>query len=50
MGAPRSNCGSANGVRPFGAERLCSETEEFNGTYGWRDLDILVRQCSLLNS
>jgi ribosomal protein S18 acetylase RimI-like enzyme len=30
----------------FGAERLFSDTGEFNGAYGWRDLPMLVGKCS----
>ena len=30
----------------FGAERLYSETGEFNGGYGWRDLAVLVARCA----
>lgn len=30
----------------FGAERLYSETGEFNGGYGWRDLERLVERCA----
>src|SRR6185436_14073003 len=30
----------------FGAERLYSEKGEFNGAYGWRDLQELVAKCS----
>ena len=30
----------------FGAERLYSDTGEFNGAYGWRDLQMLVGKCS----
>jgi len=29
----------------FGAERLYSDTGEFNGAYGWRDLQMLVGKC-----
>src|SRR5829696_1505993 len=29
----------------FGAERLYSETGEFHGAYGWRDLRMLVERC-----
>jgi len=29
----------------FGAERLVSDTGEFNGGYGWRDLAALVERC-----
>jgi ribosomal protein S18 acetylase RimI-like enzyme len=29
----------------FGAERLYSDTGEFNGAYGWRDLHVLVARC-----
>jgi GNAT superfamily N-acetyltransferase len=29
----------------FGAERLYSDTGEFHGSYGWRDLRILVERC-----
>jgi ribosomal protein S18 acetylase RimI-like enzyme len=29
----------------FGAERLYSDAGEFNGGYGWRDLDTLVERC-----
>jgi len=29
----------------FGAERLFSDTGEFNGAYGWRDLHTLVGKC-----
>ena len=29
----------------FGAERLYSDTGEFNGGYGWRDLGTLVERC-----
>ena len=29
----------------FGAERLYSETGEFHGGYGWRDLEALVVRC-----
>lgn len=29
----------------FGAERLFSDTGEFNGVYGWRDLHMLVGKC-----
>jgi GNAT superfamily N-acetyltransferase len=29
----------------FGAERLYSETGEFHGGYGWRDLHMLVARC-----
>jgi hypothetical protein len=30
----------------FGAERLHSDSGEFNGAYGWRDLQMLVARCS----
>ena len=30
----------------FDAERLYSDTGEFNGTYGWRDLPRLVGRCT----
>lgn len=30
----------------FGAERLHSETGEFHGGYGWRDLHALAARCS----
>jgi ribosomal protein S18 acetylase RimI-like enzyme len=30
----------------FGAERLFSDTGEFNGAYGWRDLGTLVERCN----
>jgi GNAT superfamily N-acetyltransferase len=29
----------------FGAERLHSDTGEFHGAYGWRDLHVLVERC-----
>jgi GNAT superfamily N-acetyltransferase len=29
----------------FGAERLYSDSGEFNGGYGWRDLHVLVDKC-----
>ena len=29
----------------FGAERLYSDTGEFHGGYGWRDLSALVERC-----
>jgi L-amino acid N-acyltransferase YncA len=29
----------------FGAERLYSDSGEFNGAYGWRDLHVLVAKC-----
>jgi hypothetical protein len=29
----------------FGAERLYSDSGEFNGGYGWRDLHMLVAKC-----
>src|SRR5262249_14037544 len=29
----------------FGAERLYSETGEFHGAYGWRDLNVLAARC-----
>jgi GNAT superfamily N-acetyltransferase len=29
----------------FGAERLYSDSGEFNGAYGWRALDVLVDKC-----
>jgi GNAT superfamily N-acetyltransferase len=29
----------------FGAERLYSDTGQFNGGYGWRDLGALVERC-----
>jgi GNAT superfamily N-acetyltransferase len=29
----------------FGAERLYSDTGEFHGGYGWRDLRTLVARC-----
>jgi GNAT superfamily N-acetyltransferase len=29
----------------FGAERLYSDRGEFNGAYGWRDLNVLVATC-----
>ena len=29
----------------FGAERLYSDSGEFNGAYGWRDLQALVAKC-----
>ena len=29
----------------FGAERLYSEKGEFHGSYGWRDLRVLVERC-----
>ena len=29
----------------FGAERLFSDTGEFHGGYGWRDLRLLVGKC-----
>lgn len=29
----------------FGADRLYSDTGEFHGAYGWRDLGTLVTQC-----
>jgi len=29
----------------FGAERLYSETGEFHGGYGWRDLETLAKRC-----
>jgi hypothetical protein len=31
----------------FGAERLHSETGEFHGGYGWRDLHALVARCGV---
>ena len=30
----------------FGAERLYSDTGEFNGAYGWRDLRMLLGKCT----
>jgi ribosomal protein S18 acetylase RimI-like enzyme len=37
----------ANGFyEAFGAERLYSDTGEFNGAFGWRDLRALVARCS----
>jgi ribosomal protein S18 acetylase RimI-like enzyme len=30
----------------FGAERLYSDSGEFHGAYGWRDLHVLVAECS----
>ena len=37
---------SSNGFyEAFGAERLYSDTGEFNGAYGWRDLQMLVGKC-----
>ena len=30
----------------FGAERLYSDSGEFHGAYGWRDLHTLVAKCS----
>jgi len=30
----------------FGAERLYTESGEFHGGYGWRDLSRLVARCS----
>jgi GNAT superfamily N-acetyltransferase len=30
----------------FGAERLYSDSGEFHGAYGWRDLHALVAKCS----
>lgn len=30
----------------FGAERLHGDRGEFNGAYGWRDLQVLVARCS----
>ena len=30
----------------YGAERLYSDTGEFNGAYGWRDLRVLIATCS----
>ncbi len=30
----------------FGAERLYSDTGEFNGGYGWRQLGVLVGRCA----
>jgi hypothetical protein len=29
----------------FGAERLYSETGEFHGGYGWRDLETPAKRC-----
>ena len=29
----------------FGAERLYSDSGEFHGAYGWRDLHVLVARC-----
>ena len=29
----------------FGAERLYSQSGEFHGAYGWRDLQLLVAKC-----
>jgi ribosomal protein S18 acetylase RimI-like enzyme len=29
----------------FGAERLYSDSGEFNGAYGWRNLHVLVARC-----
>ncbi len=39
-GNPSNGCYEA-----FGAERLYSESGEFNGAYGWRQLDVLVAKC-----
>jgi hypothetical protein len=30
----------------FGAEHLYSDTGEFNGAYGWRDLHALAARCN----
>jgi hypothetical protein len=29
----------------FGAERLYTDSGEFNGAYGWRDQHVLVDRC-----
>jgi ribosomal protein S18 acetylase RimI-like enzyme len=34
----------------FGAERLYSDSGEFNGAYGWRDLHVLVNKCGSVAS
>ena len=38
--------GATNGFyEALGAERLFSDTDEFHGGYGWRDLYTLVANC-----